>query len=299
MDRNPAMIEEEKRLSSLRELSLWAPLMLTFFILADEASWFWTNIPEMQFGWMIPILGGYLLFEAWERRSAVVARWTRSSALLIGVGCGALFVTQIYQAAYGVTASSLTGAGVAFLAVSLGNILYLYGGRGARNFGFGVCFMMLAVPIPPMINSAIIGGLQEFVAMVTVETLALLGVPAELQGSLVRLPTGVLGVNEACSGIRSLQSTVMATLFIGHLVLRLKSTQVLLFISGVSLAILGNLTRVFFLSYSASKYGLEAVDTAHDAAGWTILLATVIGVGLLSWVLGKVESSLISLKRAG
>lgn len=275
-----------------RELSLWTPTIVAFLILADEASWYWTNIPEMQFGWMIPVLGGYLIFEAWETRSKVVARWTWGSFVLTIVGCVSMFVTQIYQAAYGVTAASLSGAGLGFVAVSFGNFLYLYGWKGLRNFGFGVCFMMLAVPIPPMINSAIVGALQEFVATVTVEILALLGVPAELQGSLVRLPTGLLGVNEACSGIRSLQSTVMATLFIGHLVLRYKSTQLLLFICGVSLAILGNLTRVFFLSYSASKYGIEAVDTAHDAAGWTILLVTVTGVGVISWSFGKLEHRL-------
>ena len=34
------------------------------------------------------------------------------------------------------------------------------------------------------------------------------------RGNLIELSTGVLGVDEACSGIRSFQSTLMAALFL-------------------------------------------------------------------------------------
>ena len=50
--------------------------------------------------------------------------------------------------------------------------------------------------------------------------------------------------------------------------------------------------RVFSLSYSASIHGIEAVDAAHDVAGWSILMFTVVGVGVLSWVFGKMEAAM-------
>ena len=274
------------------EFLLWTPIVVSLAWLINKASWFWNNNPDMQFGWVIPMLSGYLLFEGFEKRPVIVGRWSASSILSIAVGLAFLFLTQIYQAAYGLTATSMAGLGLGFLAVSMGNLLYAYGMPGVKTFGFGLAFFLIALPIPSVIYGQIISTLQQGITIVNVEVLALLGTPASIQGNLVQLPTGVLGVDEACSGIRSLQSTVMATLFIGYLTLERFGFRSLLFVSGLLLAILGNLIRVFSLSYSASIHGIEAVDAAHDVAGWSILMFTVVGVGVLSWVLGKLEAAM-------
>ena len=89
----------------------------------------------------------------------------------------------------------------------------------------------------------------------------------------------------------------MATLFIGYLTLKYWVSRFWLVIFGIGIAVLGNLVRVFSLSWSASKYGVQSVDSANDVAGWTILGVTVVGVGALSWVLGKVEGSLLHGKK--
>ena len=281
--------------SWVSEAVLWLPIVIALAWLATKASWFWDNNPDMQFGWVIPLLSGYLLFEGFEKRPPIVGRWTFFSIASILVGISFLFLTQIYQAAYGLTATSMAGLGLGFLCVSMGVLWYGYGYPGIKIFGFGLAFFLIALPIPSVIYGEIISFLQRWITIVNVEVLALLGTPASIQGNLVQLPTGVLGVDEACSGIRSLQSTVMATLFIGYLTLERFSLRTLLFISGILLAVLGNLIRVFSLSYSASIKGIEAVDAAHDVAGWSILMFTVVGVGVLSWLFGKVE---LALKRA-
>ena len=278
------------------EFLLWSPIVVSLAWLVSKASWFWNNNPDMQFGWVIPMLSGYLLFEGFEKRPAVVGRWSVFSVFSIFVGVLFLFLTQIYQAAYGLTAGSMAGLGLGFLGVSMGNLWYAYGSAGVKTFGFGLAFFLIALPIPSVIYGQIISSLQHGITMVNVEVLALLGTPASIQGNLVQLPTGVLGVDEACSGIRSLQSTVMATLFIGYLTLERFGFRTLLFVSGLLLAIIGNLIRVFSLSYSASIHGIEAVDAAHDVAGWSILMFTVVGVGVLSWVFGKMEAA---MSRAG
>ncbi len=271
---------------------LWLPIVISLAWLGTKASWFWDNNPDMQFGWVIPLLSGYLLFEGFEKRPPLVTRWDFLSIASILTGIFFLFLTQIYQAAYGLTATSMAGLGVGFLSVSMGVLWYAYGYPGIKTFGFGLAFFLIALPIPSVIYGEIISFLQRWITIVNVEVLALLGTPASIQGNLVQLPTGVLGVDEACSGIRSLQSTVMATLFIGYLTLERLSLRSLLFVSGILLAVLGNLIRVFSLSYSASVKGIEAVDAAHDVAGWSILMFTVVGVGVLSWVFGRLESEL-------
>ncbi|MCS1408652.1 MAG: hypothetical protein M2R45_01828 [Verrucomicrobia subdivision 3 bacterium] len=283
------------RLGLVQELLLWAPALMAFCLLCDKASWFWVNVPEMQFGWAIPLLGGYLIWERWLDRGVRVEKWGVASVGLMFLGCASIFVTQIYQAAYGLTAASMSGVGLGFLLIGLANASYIHGFAGIRQFWFGFAFLLLAIPIPSIIYERIVGTLQNSVAWMTVELLALYGIPAQLQGSLVQLPSCTVGVNEACSGIRSLQSTLMASLFIGSLTLKWWFAQIALLVFGLLLAIIGNLVRVFYLSVSASREGVEVLDSVHDTAGWSILLFTIVGVVLLSWILGKIEQWVITV----
>ena len=109
--------------------------------------------------------------------------------------------------------------------------------------------------------------MQHYVAAVTVEILAIWGFPAQLGGNIISPPTtGPVGIDEACSGIRSLQSAMMATLFIGYLSLKSFWMRSFLLGAGVAVAVLGNLIREFFLSYQGHHFGLEAIDTNHDSA---------------------------------
>jgi hypothetical protein len=54
------------------------------------------------------------------------------------------------------------------------------------------------------------------VAGSAVEVLGWVGVPAAEQGNLIEIAAGTVNVNEACSGVRSLQSSFMAALFLGE-----------------------------------------------------------------------------------
>jgi len=59
---------------------------------------------------------------------------------------------------------------------------------------------------------------------------------------------------------------MMATLFIGCLWLNSFCVRSFLLGAGVVVAVLGNLMRVFFLSYQGHHFGLEAIDTNHYSA---------------------------------
>ncbi|MDA7657835.1 hypothetical protein N8737_03945, partial [Verrucomicrobia bacterium] len=61
------------------EFLLWSPILVTLAWLVTKASWFWNNNPDMQFGWVIPLLSGYLLFEGFEKRPLVIGRWSALS----------------------------------------------------------------------------------------------------------------------------------------------------------------------------------------------------------------------------
>ena len=52
------------------------------------------------------------------------------------------------------------------------------------------------------------------------------------------------------------------------------------------------------LSFTANARGLKAVDQFHDTAGWSVLLFTACGVGLLAWLLSRLEADAKRLEEA-
>jgi exosortase len=196
----------------------------------------------------------------------------------------------------GSSAPTTLGLALGGMLVVAGNLGVVFGGAGVRHFGMAFGFLLIAMPVPSGIQGPIVGTLQNKVAWFNTEVLNLLGIPATQVGSLIHLPAGTVGVDEACSGIRSLQSTIMATLFIGYLTLNRFSLQVLLFLCGISLAILGNLIRSLYLSLTANARGIEAIAGVHDAAGWSILTFTAVGVIIISWFFKKLERQLDQLE---
>jgi exosortase len=257
--------------------------------LISKAQWFWKHNPELEFGWVMVLLCAYLIWEAWESRPEPTWHWCFGSSFLAVSGGGVLVATQLYQAAYGLTPASMSGLALGVMLVIMSNLWFVFGWSGVRHFALAFAFVLFALPVPSVIYSPIVMGLQSKVATINVELLNIIGIPAEQVGSLIRLPNGTVGVDEACSGIRSLQSTVMATVFIGYLTLRTRRLQCALLVLGIGLAILGNVIRSLFLSYMANAQGLSAIDKFHDAAGWSILLFTAGGVAALAALLGKAE----------
>lgn len=268
------------------------PTWLAIAWLVSRAQWFWNNRPDMQFGWLVLALSAFVVWDGWEKRPRMEPR-LRWPVLLLGAGgCAVLFLSQIYMAAFGMMPAALMGMTVCgFLPVIFANLLYVFGWPGVKHFAFAFLFLLIALPLPSALHNPIVNGLQAKVARVNVEVLNLAGIPAQQIGSLIHLPNGTVGVDEACSGIRSLQSTVMATLFIGYLMLKSRSLQFWLLVSGVALAIVGNLGRSLYLSFTANARGLESINEVHDTAGWSILIFTAVGVAGLAWAFSKLEKA--------
>lgn len=257
--------------------------------LVSKAQWVWTHRPEMQFGWLVAILSAYLIWEKWAEAPPPQFRLRLGSLLGAALGVGLLAVVQVYQAAFGTNAASLCAHALGTLMIVAANLHYAFGWAGIRVFAFPFAFVLVAMPLPSAVQGPVTHALQGLVTALNVEILNLLGIPARRVGSLIHLPSGTVGVDEACSGIRSLQSSIMATLFIGYLSLRNPGLRGLLFVGGMIAAVLGNLIRSLVLSFAAGSRGIAAVQEVHDAAGWSILVFTAGAVGLLAWFLMRIE----------
>ena len=134
-----------------------------------------------------------------------------------------------------------------------------------------------------MIENPAVQGMMKTTASVAVECLNWFGIPAWQKANLIEVPTGVVGVNEACSGIRSLQSAIMMSLFWGEFHrLRVRARFALL-TSSLLLTVALNLVRTFTLAWIAAKYSPGMLDHFHDPAGWAIAGIVFISV----WTIGN------------
>ena len=151
----------------------------------------------------------------------------------------------------------------------------LMGGLGwVKYFAFPVCFILVAVQWPYRIEHGLTQGLMRVVANLTVEILGWCNIPAVQHGNLIEVSAGTVGVAEACSGIRSFQSTLMGGLFLGELYLLTWPRRLILVLSGVIVAFGFNVLRTLFLAWKASSEGVDAVEKWHDTAGMTIFLVS-------------------------
>jgi len=155
------------------------------------------------------------------------------------------------------------------------------------HFAFPICFILVAVQWPYRIEKGLTQNLMQIVASLTVEIIGWFGIPAIQRGNLIEISTGVLGVDEACSGIRSFQSTLMAGLFLGELYMLRWPIRLLLLGAGLMAAFLLNLCRTLLLTWQASAHGISAVDKWHDPAGFTIAIACFGVLWLLAVLIQK------------
>jgi exosortase/archaeosortase family protein len=281
----------------------------------NQAYW-WSALEENWFGWLTPAFCAYVLF---DRRARIVAAWNacgapgspraagwRGALLNALVACGfavgviAFLAGSLHRAGGG---PSLKGTFV--VAVGVAAILLLLPwlaapssprpapaglGKDARLqlcslLVFPAAVWLLSAPLVAVINGQLsLLFLDPMIAMVSF-VFDILGLPLGREGSVLIMPDhGRVGVEEACSGIRSLTGCLFAGCFLGALYLKPLWQKILLVAAAAALALAMNLARSLFLTGWAYRHGTRAIEGAvHDAAGYAVLAVTVLGLlGLLA-----------------
>jgi exosortase len=241
----------------------------------------WVVDPQYSYGMLVPLLSVGLLMRRWEDRPAP----TRPSRVERGAGiiflmAGVLLLALVIPLAEGNPDWRPLGlaASLASVTVTLSVAFGLGGLAWLRHFFFPITFFLIAVPWPRNFEQSLMSLLMSWNTSATIEILHWSGCEAIRQGNLILLPTGVLGVEEACSGIRSLQSGLMVALFFGEVFRLHPIRRLLLLVVALLAALVGNIVRSSLLAVVAYREGIGAVLTWHDFAGLIVLLITVSAV---------------------
>jgi exosortase len=300
------------------------------FVAWDHSHW-WANREDYGFGWLVPLFVAFVVHDRWPRiREAVeVCRgpesprtkgwqtWLLNIVVYGAMLGGALMflLGAFYRAGAGPShpgslALSLgTGAIVLSLlwvnapvaqSVRPANLLQDARVQLALLFVFPALVWLVSAPMVSVIENQLSLFLLNKVMTVVFFTFDILGLPLEQEGNVLVLPPladgtpNRVGVEQACSGIRSLTGCLFAGSFLAAVFLDKLWKKVALVGAAMVFAFLTNLLRSLFLTSWAYRYGHEAIEgMVHDMAGYAVLGLTVVGLLLLlplfqiEWITGE------------
>jgi exosortase len=299
----------ERAPNRARAVLVFAAFGTLWFILCRHLSGEWSLNEQYSYGWFVPLFCAYLFWLRWEDRpdpevppspsSGVAGRSQKSEVkrrtlVAIAIAIPALvllFPLRLLEIANPDwrPLSWLHAISVVTLTLVL---LWWIGGKGwLRHFAFPVAFFLLAIPWPTGLEAPVIQGLMRVVATVATEVVRLMGIPAQLEGNLIRVSSGIVGISEACSGVRSLQTSLMIGLLFGELKRLSILRRGFLVVVAASIALAANFFRTVFLVWIAGRKDVSAVGHWHDFAGYFIVALVFLGsMAAAALLQKKVES---------
>lgn len=281
-----------------------------FGLVAWDQSYWWRLREDYSFGWLVPLFVAFVVQDRWPKITAALAACTAEASPRVGgwrkallhflagvalLGGALLFLLgAFYRAGAGAShpGSLAIALGAGALSLALLLISSPQSPRPARSglgadarvrlvglFLFPVLVWLVSAPMVSFVESGLNLALLHAVVTVVAAVFEVLGLPLEQQGNVLALPTGNVGVEEACSGIRSLTGCLFAGSFLAAVFLESAGRKILLVASALVLALLTNLVRSLFLTAWAYRYGPQAIEgTVHDVAGYAVLGLTVAGL---------------------
>lgn len=255
----------------------------------------WVHNPDLSHGFFMPVVFAALV---WESRRGTRRFVPQNRAAFGGVlaltGCAlaALFSAGLYAAAVdwshplvnlSISVSLMLFLGAAWLVFASDGVRYV----GCNWSGFvAILLWLLCTPIPPGTYTRLTLTLQMWVTEFVLRTLHLLGIAAVRNGNIIRMAEATVGVEEACSGIRSLISCLFAAFFFSATLVQRPAARAVILLLAAPLALAMNFARSLTLTLLANR-GVDISGTWHDATGFAVLGLTAAALAAVALALSR------------
>ncbi len=255
----------------------------------------WRSNPDLSHGMFMPLIFGLLVHEARQRPIRFLANGPgigAGVALLLVLTLAALLAAGLYAASVDWSHPLVNGSLTVALVCLLGAVALVYSSDRVRLVGCNwtaataVGLWFLCTPLPPGTYTRLTLTLQMWVTEWVLQALHVLGIAAVRHGNIIELANTTVGVEEACSGIRSLISCVFAGFFFSATLVRRPWGRALIISLTVPLALGMNFLRSLTLTL-LSNGGVDISGAWHDLTGFAVLGVTAALLAGLALVLER------------
>ena len=225
----------------------------------------------------MPLVSLYLIWRIRAQLMAMEARPARWGAVIV--------LLAILGQLLGIATDAGYPQGISLIALIAGLVIWLGGWKLFRAVAFPILYLILMVPLPGSVFTAVASPLQFFASFCSANLLEILRVPVVREGNVFRLAGISLEVAEACSGLRSLVGLLSMGILLGYLITPRLWERVVLALSTIPIAVAANVVRVagtgIIFEYVGAKYGQGFY---HGFGAWIVFvfaLAVLLGEATL------------------
>jgi exosortase len=291
-------IQTRPQQSGLR-ISLWAPtavlIGLFWLLIFNQQRLEWTVNAVYSYGWAVPCLALFLFWERWRRRPPAESAHRGMFLVLGAILLAAYFPVRVIQEANPDWVKINWSMAGLCAGLSLTALCLIGGIRYGFFFAFPILFCFSALPWPVWLETSLIQHLMKGNAAICAEILTFFGMPAIAEGNLIQVADHWVNVEEACSGIRSLQTAFMMSLFLGEFHRLSVVRRGGLLIASFAVAFLVNLLRTLLLTYLTAQ---GTADKWHDTVGNVSMIVCLVALwGISEWFRPKLEAADLGKKQ--
>jgi EpsI family protein len=175
---------------------------------------FWGANPDHLDRLLILLAAAYAAWEARPALAVLSAKPALVGYLPLLAGAVAFPVGWFLHAQVGPKPIVLWWLATAWVTAAAGLVLVSGGWGHLRRLAFPLGFVLFALPVPNRVLVPLQFALQSATTSAAAWALPVLGIPVERSGFILSLPSGDLGVAEACSGVRSVTALTAIAAFV-------------------------------------------------------------------------------------
>lgn len=251
----------------------YLPVFVTLYGKYVEADSYYSH------GFLIPLLSGFVIWWKRDRLKTMTVVPARAGLWVLG---GGLLL-------YGVGTSWLVNfaSALSMLVVLAGLSLSLFGPAVTRALWFPLAYLLYMIPLPKISIIYITFWLKLLVASLATDIVDAAGIPVLLDGAYLTLPNGVIEIENACSGLRSLIALTALGAVYAYLTPLSTPRKWMLLVASVPLAVAANLVRVVAMVLVSYHYGSRgrAFEWTDFTTGLLVFAVAFLGLYLVSKVL--------------
>lgn len=250
--------------------TMYLPVFVTLYGKYVEVDSYYSH------GFLIPLMSAFVVWWKGDRLKTMQVAPSRAGLWVLGGGLLLYLLASDWVVNF---ASALS-----MLVVLAGLSLSLLGSAITRALWFPLVYLLYMIPFPKISIIYMTFWLKLLVASWAAGFVDAVGVPVLLEGAYLALPNGVVEIENACSGLRSLIALTALGSVYAYLAPLSTAKKWMLLVASVPIALAANLLRVIAMVLVSYRYGPRgrAFEWTDFTTGLLVFALALLGLFLVS-----------------